>query len=326
MIANSKAKANSASIRQILDALNQIAAVFVSKYEAKVSTINDFKDIITNTSNKQMKPTYASMVQSKPFLSPPKTKLPEMAIIVKPNNKSTISKIELEVKQVLRESTNNYKIVYVKNTGNVIVIRALKSEVNASLVDELKSKANIGPQCAVYLSKAKKPTVVIKNIRDVTDLKDIVSQISCKNDELKDLENEIEYLFPMKNRNRDSNTTSVALSVSPRVYQTIEKMDEHIFVYSQRLQVDTHKVFVRQCQKCFQYSHKTKDCKGNEICRSCGKTKGPGHSCTTRCCINCNSSEKYKGHIDHFPNSDHCPIYKLKEERIREQTEYQESQ
>lgn len=69
-----------------------------------------------------------------------------------------------------------------------------------------------------------------------------------------------------------------------------------------RMTVDPYIIPVKQCFRCFSYSHvASSPCNRNRLCRDCGEVYHSGECISMRCCIHC------KG--NHSSNSRQCPEY-----------------
>src|SRR5699024_10270454 len=159
-----------------------------------------------------------------------------------------------------------------------------------------------------------------------TDLTTLISEITNMNPELKDLNNDFKILFQIKNPNNTNKTISLALRVSPKAYHIIKtQLHYRIYLHTQCCIIQD-KIFIKQCQKCFLFNHRTADCKAKTICKQCGQEKASNHTCSVTCCSNCKKSEKYKSNTNHLPNNINCPMYKTQMQYIQEKTQYQPSQ
>lgn len=322
---------------KIVQVLKLISATFVAKDSASLKTLSELKEVMT----KQNKPSFASIVKSSP--TPTTTKplnlTPEDTIIVKPNNPGSVNVMENHIKEIIKSSTTNFKVDKVINNKNVVIIKTKKSPATAELINQINSDNNVSSLGSAYTPKPRDPTIVLRGIPIDTDLLNIVSTITRKNEALNGLDKEIIYLFTIKHGARprhDHNQQSqqsqhsqrpgasdLVFRVTPKVYQIIkEQLKFRLYLETEGFNVQD-KVFVKQCQNCYLYGHKTADCRNKQICRSCGKEKEEGHTCTgPRCCSNCGKSERFKSDADHFPNNTQCPIYQSQIQRLRERTQY----
>ncbi len=242
--------------------------------------------------------------------------------------------MEIKTKEVIRSSNTNFKINKIINNGNVLIIKKQKSPNTSELVSLINSNTDTSTLGSAYTPKLREPTLVFSGIPIDTDLQNLVSTVTRKNEALKGLDKEFTFLFTIKKGNHNNNNTQpqgsqrpassdLVFRVSPKVYQIIkDQLNFRIYLDTEGFNVQD-RVFVKQCQNCYKYGHKTVECRNVQICRSCGKEKKEGHACEGhRCCTNCGKSERYKLDADHFPNTIHCPFYQSQMQRLRDQTQY----
>lgn len=300
----------------IITALNIIATTFVNREKSQIGKA------ITE------RPSYAHITQSQPHMIQ-HTKQADDTIIIKPTNNNSLTDIENKVKAIVRASGPKCKINAIINNRKVIVVKKPKDSTTASLLDEINNDISTSDLCSAYTPTLKDPTIIIKHISSGTDLNGIVNEMMNMNDELKDQSEGIRFLFPLKNNNNSlgeshrPGTIDAAFRVSPAAYEIIKtKLHMRIYLVGQCCTV-RDKVFVRQCQNCFKFDHKTNDCRLAKTCRICGETKTLDHSCCNKKnCSNCSKSPQHKASTDHFPNTESCPIYKLQITRVQERTQY----
>lgn len=301
-----------------------------SKLESKDKEIEDLKEILSNQPKRE--PSYSeitkkSIAHSQPPRPSP-SKQEEDVIVIRPGDAKAVREMESYAKKLICSSSQNHKVFSVRSTNNVVIIKKPKcTDTTDRLLKEMNDDDGFRTKASAYRPKTVLPTIVIKNILVGNDLSTLVSQITSKNDLLKDKKNEIEPIFPMKSDN--SNFISYAFRVSADVHKIIFTgtneggMGGSIFIYDQIRKV-RNKIFVKQCQNCYSFDHNTKKCEGACVCKHCGEKRAPGHTCpkNNERCTNCCQSDKHKANADHFPNTNTCPLYFAQSKRIHERTSY----
>lgn len=268
---------------------------------------------------------FAQIVKREPFPSPqPISRQEEKTIIIKPSNEAPPQIVENKIKNILKQAQNKIKINKIFSNQKCVIIKTPNDEqISESLINQINSHETTKDECNAYAPKMRDPTILVKNVSCETDLDNLPKEIVECNEELADSIKEIDFCFEMKHGDRTAKHMNVVLRVSPRVYHIItSKLNNRIYLNYQCCQIQT-KLFVRQCQKCFQFNHKSNDCKNQIKCKSCGEDKNNNHSCQGNItCINCKNSVKHKNNTDHLPNTVQCPLYKLQLDRLYEQTKF----
>lgn len=289
--------------------------------------IHEIVNQIKHNTNTINTPSFAQVVKMpSPQTQPAQTKEPENTIIIKPKNNTNPTIIQAKIKTLLKNSSNKHKINNIYNTKNVVVIKTPNTP-NDMLIDEINNTADTNTHCTAYTPKPLEPTIVIKNIPTDTDLSTIITEITNMNQELQGLDKEFKLMFQLKNHTQTniSKSTSIAFRVSPKVYNIIKtQLHNRVYLHTQCCTVQ-EKIFVKQCQKCFLFNHRTIDCKAKPQCKQCGGEKSPNHTCNNTCCTNCKKSDKHKTNTNHLPNTENCPIYQSQIQRIKDKTQYQPS-
>ncbi|KPM10759.1 hypothetical protein QR98_0093210 [Sarcoptes scabiei] len=192
-----------------------------------------------------------------------------------------------------------------------------------SLIDIINKNPNFQNKFKAYTPKKTDPTIVLKGVSLDNDITTIVKQITSKNIELTGLDSDIKFLFKTK-KAQAQQSMDLVFRVSPKVFQIIHgQLHNHLYIDFQRCTTKIE-TFVKQCQNCFKFNHKTGECKNPRICRQCGEAKLPNHTCSSehKCCVNCKNSPNHDHGTDHMPNTDKCPMYLAQKTRLRNNTQY----
>lgn len=305
--------------RSLISAMKLIASTYLLISKGKDETIKELKETVIKP-----KSSYASAVKAQPTSTQTTNESPQDTIIVKVSKPDQIYMVKNQVRELINKSSGNHKVDQIWNTKNVIVIKKPKSASSSALEKEINEFTTTNSLGNAYIPAPKRPTIVIKDVLRCTDLNKIPEMAALKNNELKGLEKEFDFLFQMKPKNSQVDSIDVVYRVSPEVYTVImNNMNGRLYFGSQGCTVQK-RVFVRQCQHCFEFNHSTNNCKNNiHLCKSCGKEKAQGHKCPdTPCCINCSKSPKHKHSTDHFPNFAVCPLYAQQIKRTEDETQY----
>ncbi|OTF83162.1 hypothetical protein BLA29_001551 [Euroglyphus maynei] len=307
----------------------------IRKFAAKFEKLENMHDIlkeikegitINNNNRQQNIPSFAQIVQKIPnHQSQAFNKQEERTIIIKPNNNVAPQLIENKVKTILKNSNKKVKINKIFSKQTCVIIKTANNEqISEELIDQINSHKDTKNVCSAYSPKLRDPTIVLKNVSTEIDLLNLTQQIVDCNEELTDLKNEIKFLFKMKHGDHTAKHMNIVLRVSPKVHHIITNtLNNKMYLDYQCCQVQT-KLFVRQCQKCFKFNHKTQECRNHQFCKTCGQEKQNNHICpNTLSCSNCKTSIKFKNNTAHSPNNEHCPIYKAQLEKLYEQTNFQ---
>lgn len=257
----------------------------------------------------------------------------KQTVILSPKDDTNIKPeaLEMMLKTQIHTHKTNAKIIKInRNRKNVRILCDNIDEAN-KLTSQLTSDENIFNKANIFISKKRNPSIVIKNIDGSYDDTNLIKDLQNYNDLLSKNNDDYSILF---NINKSYGCKDIVLRVSPENYQTIKKMDFKVFIPGQRCNVQ-NKILFTQCQNCFFFGHKTKECKRPTICYTCGlvKKKNQDGSVTHTCsgminCVNCdhynaNSKNKDFRNTEHYPNRVGCPHYDINIERIINNTQYQ---
>lgn len=318
------------TINRYLDLIN-IASSTIRTIATKLQNIENMHDMLKeikediNCKNNQPIPSFAQIVKREPHsISQPISKQEEKTIIVKPNNETSPHLIENKIKAILKKSNKKIKINKIYSKQKCVIIKTPNDEqISDDLINQINSHDNTKNECTAYSPKMRDPTILLKNVSCDIDLLNLTQQIVDCNEELADSKEEMKFLFKMKYGDHTAKHMSVVLRVSPKVHHIItNQLNNRIYLDYQCCNIQT-KLFVRQCQKCFKFNHRTQDCNSQAVCKNCGQEKHSNHTCSgSTSCINCKNSIKHKNNTDHSPNTDQCPLYKLQWERLCEQTQF----
>ncbi|UYV72275.1 K02A2.6-like [Cordylochernes scorpioides] len=203
--------------------------------------------------------------------------------IAQPFNEGNIKDVHHAIAdriRVLREENKRVRVNKIINTRTSI---SDEKESNF-LKDELCKSTQLTNICKTFIPTKRDPTIMVKNVSKITEVNSFEETICQMNDELKDMKSEIKVLFCTKS---NTSTHNIVLRVSPRVYQTIKKLNNKIYTDCERCVV-VDRFLVKQCQKCLKFNptHKTAECPNTPICRTCG-VQGV-HDCSgIPKCFNC---------------------------------------
>lgn len=289
--------------------------------------INELKTELSSQRRQQQqsKPTYSSILSRGVTQSFQAPKQQEDTVIIKPKEGTSPAVLETKVKSMIRASTANHKVNYVKATRNAVIIKVPKNSNKASqLIEEINNNTETKIAGNAYSAKPKDPTIVLWGVAHDTPIESIPEQICKKNEALTGLQKDFQYMFKVRGGQR-AGEMNIALRVSPKVFSIMT--DPMGLAFRVHLETQVCKVkpriFIKQCQKCYQYQHKTADCPNKMACRDCGEERTPDHHCNgPKCCTNCKKSDRHRVSVDHSPNTTLCPIYDSLVRREDEQTDY----
>lgn len=309
----------------LLDSISNTLLTIAHHQENNDQNIKKILEEIKQDINKNPTPTYSRIVQMEPrHITTPAIKQNENTIIVKPKENIAPQLIENKIKNIIKKSNTKTKINTIFSKKSVVVIKTPVNDTNCEqLISQINSNEDTKDECQAFIPKKRDPTILIKNVTADTDLLTISQQITEHNPELEGLKDQIKFLFKLKYGDHTAKHMNIVFRVSPQVYHIMTtQMNNRIYLDFQCCNVQT-KIFVKQCQKCFNFNHKTQDCRNQAICKTCGEHKQANHSCSQNvCCKNCKNSTRHKNDTSHLPNTEHCPMYKIQMERLKEQTQY----
>ncbi|KAF7495295.1 hypothetical protein SSS_01016 [Sarcoptes scabiei] len=234
-------------------------------------------------------------------------------IIIKPiSNSSQISRVimDTKVKKIINESKIKAKIINIKTNKSSVVIESVdESNENIENLCQKKSTTirNLTTKLFKLKSKKKKrdQTIVLKGVVIDNNITKLVSKII------------------------DNNESTIHGPSTPSrsgdIQNKTSQMKNHIFIDFQMYRVE-YKAFVKQCQRCYLFNHKTLECELLKTCRDCSEEKTTNHCCINnynKVCINCKNNKIYKKKIpNHAPNTEACSIYYFHVKRIIDQTNF----
>ncbi|KAF7496383.1 hypothetical protein SSS_01074 [Sarcoptes scabiei] len=274
--------------------------------------------------------SYAQATSSLPVMNQHQNQPNQLkTIILKSNSDSTTPTImDVKVKKIINETKTKAKIVNIKTTKSSVIINSAENDnkVIECLVNKINEHHFNSNSFKAYIPKKKDPTIVIKGVSIDNNVTTVVNQIKENNSEFEnvdDINNKIKFLFKMKKKN--PKFMDLVLRVSPDIYQIInQRMRNKIYIDFQYCDTE-HRIFVKQCQNCYEYGHKKSECKNSSACRNCGDHWHAEHHCINpniKNCVNCKKHPSFKNDTNHSPNSDHCPLYIAQMKKIMEQTQF----
>ncbi|OTF82178.1 hypothetical protein BLA29_006114 [Euroglyphus maynei] len=245
--------------------------------------------ILLEIRDKLNAPIPYNLVAAKPKIDPNQpvpTKSNEFSLFVNAKDGIASNEINSKVNQVIIETRKikpNLKINKVIRNSKGNIIKIPNSKDLDILLEQFRNNNQFDNIANVFIPKPRDPTIVLKKVNKFTESKDIPNILSRVNEQLAGLESDIKVLFDFRSNlyHRD-----VVLRVSPKVFEIISKNDI-LFTDLEAVKFH-HRVFVRQCKYCFQFSHRSIDCpkKNNPTCADCG-IDGT-HQCTKiNKCYNC---------------------------------------
>ena len=231
------------------------------------------------------------------------------------------------IKKHIYSKKPKVKIVKINKNKSNVTIKCQNIEEAEKLTKQLSNDPTLNQQTNIFISKKQNPSIVIKNVDKFYDDSLVIQDIIQYNE----LSSSVEDYRVLFNINRN-NSKEIVLRVAPNVFQKIKTNNFKIFLPGQ-LCVVSPKILTNQCQNCFMFGHKTKECRRENICYICSlpKTKNADgtitHDCSkTQKCVNCkHHNEKnphHKKETNHFPNKEGCPYYDLNIRKIQENTNY----
>lgn len=309
----------------LLDTISNTLLTIGQSYEQNDNNIKNILEEIKQDIRNKPTPSYSQILQREPQNATlPTTRRDEKTIIVKPNDNIPPQIIENKIKNIIKNSTTKTKVNTIFSKKRCVIIKTPNNDTDCEqLLNQINTNAETKNACQAYEPKKRDPTILIKNVTSDTDLLTITQQMVEHNPELEGLKDQMKFLFKLKHGDHTAKHMNIVFRVSPQVYHIMTtQMNNRIYLDFQCCNIHT-KIFVRQCQKCFNFNHKTQDCQNHSICKTCGEHKQANHSCTGNiCCFSCKNSIRYKNDTSHSPNTEHCPLYKIQIDRLKEQTQY----
>ncbi|XP_075681089.1 uncharacterized protein LOC142646342 [Dermatophagoides pteronyssinus] len=278
---------------------------------------------IISTNKTRQQPSFAQIVKNTDHLNQQihqKQKgIEEKTIIISANDDQSPTNILIQTNNAIKHTRNEnrpFKINKIIKSKNGAIIKLPPEEDIDQLIKDFKEFDQLNNIASIYQPTPLDPTVVLKAISKITNIKELPEIICNMNPQLNGCEKKMQVLFAIKS---NTDVQDVVLRVCPKVYETIMQTGQ-IYTDIQVARVKD-RVFIRQCQKCFQFDHSSNQCKNQISCITCG-AKGD-HNCTkiTRC-QNCSSHPKYKNNTDHLPNNKECPLYSDQIKKLIQKTCY----
>ena len=333
------------TIKTISSRSNRYAAA------ADLSTINDaienlenclnsFGDTFQNAQNSKLD-KIITLIENPSFPSLPTTNISNPTQEAKPNLKQEIiihpQKIDGNdlnadgifqiIKNQIHTKKTKAKIVKIKkNRTNVSVICENSSQAN-TLIEDLSTNETIKSKATSFKITKQDPTIVIKDIDNVYDDTNLIDDIIEYNPSIDNNKDNYKMLF---NINKKQGTKDVVLRVSPTVFKSVEMNNFKLFIPGQLCYV-AKKILTRQCQNCFIFGHKTKDCKKTPVCYICGENKISNDKTEHVCykvqkCANCHfhngKNPNNQKPTNHFPNRKGCSYFEFQTQKVENNTNY----
>lgn len=218
----------------------------------------------------------------------------------------------------LRARGNHAKIKRIIKGKTAVIVKIPQTEDIDQLIAEFKKIDELNASARIYPAQRQDPSVMFTGVVKYVRKEEFINSLCSMNAELHGEEDQFELLFEMKS---DTDLRNIVARVTPSMYRKLMDL-RRVWVMNQQVRV-YKKTFVTQCQRCFCFTHKTKNCLNQPKCATCGVHK-QGHTCSkiTKC-MNCSQHPKYKhGNVVHFPNCAECPLYELQIKRSEQNTNY----
>lgn len=291
--------------------------------EVKAERFDDIMNMQRNTKQQQQTTTtYSSIMRRIPEKEAPKPSQ-DNVIIIKETKQNNIGKCQNEAMKEIKElqkSANKMAISKIIKTKTGLLLSTPREDISKIIEDLKKLPALESEDIKVYESTKMNPTIVLNKVSNDTDSTTIVQTLCTMNEELKEMEDHMRFLFEMKNTNKP--VKDIVMRVTATAYVKIMKM-QRIFTDTEAVTF-REKIFVKQCQRCFRFNpdHKTSECQ-ERLCNICGKSGE--HTCTgTKKCSNCTKhpNQNFQQNANHSPNSNQCPQYEMQFQRIQDRIRY----
>lgn len=256
-------------------------------------------------------------------LKPTTTKSPKQTILVHPKKDKQIDAatiFEITRKHVYNKKTKSKIIKIQKNKSNVAIITEDPLEADA-IVTELSKEPNLS-DTNIFIAKKLDPCIKIRDVSKFYDTTDLIQDLLDYNNFSGETDN-FRLLFCTERR---SDFKDLIMRVSPSIYQQIKSHGFKLFLPGQQCSVD-NKYFVKQCQKCYLFGHKSTECKRPPMCHVCGTESSNNHKCSSvQQCVNCayfNSKNPNSVRpTDHKPNNKECPYFSRQLKKAISNTNY----
>lgn len=320
---------NQNDIATLLGFITQLDQLMVTMGDIALvgSSINQsiseqIKESINNVD--QNRPTFAQVVREKEsfdkFVQRKQEQTQENTIVLSAKTNCSPVDVLKEVNNCIkgmRDNNSKVKINRIIKSKTGAVIKTDPKENIDTLIARFRSSDKLDKCARIFTPTQLDPTIVLKGVDKLTEYKDLPSILCNMNYELTGREKKMKVLFAIRS-NFDRH--DVVLRVSPATYQIIMSMTK-IHTDRDRIERWHDKVMVRQCQKCYRFDHKTRNCNAVKRCVNCSSTEHSDCNNAPKC-INCSTHPKFNSHIDHHPNNRLCPIYKQQINNLIERTCY----
>lgn len=304
--------------------LEDIIKSLVSMINSRTTVETAIQNAMQSLVNNKLTPSYSNILSKQPPRIPIAPKSDEQeSFVVMVNNRDknvAIDRTRLLVKSKLKQCKNK-SVNRVITTKKGFFLKVSTKAEQTELLTKLQSYTDVTNLCEVYVPTSLQPTVLIKFIDNDVELPELINEIIYSNPELKEHKTGFKFLFSKHFRNFQNS----AFRVTPAIYQFFKKNNFKVPIGSSLCQVQT-KIFVRQCQHCFDFGHPSSKCQTKvQVCPHCESTE-PKHKCAVPeqfSCRNCHNHPKHKtSPTNHRINSLDCPLYNAMYQSALNRTRY----
>lgn len=265
-------------------------------------------------------PTYAQSSTTRPAGE---------VVIIHPKKESNTTPISAEhIHEIIRSQIyskkSKVKVIKInKNKSNATIVCNNKSDAE-NLINELSKEPTLSSKTNIFISKKQNPAITIRNIDKFYDDTNLIEDIMSYNPTLSQNVEDYKILF---NINHQS-TKDIVIRIEPSIFKQLHQLKFQVYIPGQLCYI-TLKTLINQCQNCYMFGHRTRNCNRQKMCLKCGtpKPEGTNHTCsTTQCCVNClHFNSKNPSSIrdsNHLPNRPGCHYYDLNFKKAKDNVNY----
>jgi hypothetical protein len=240
-------------------------------------------------------------------------------VTVYPKGEQNSVKTRQEIQKLVNPREVKVGVNAVRNIRNGgILIETESKEEGEILIKSMKENRQVADCFEIGVPKKRNPQIIIYNVTEVMEPKEMIDLIVEQNEEIE--VGEIEYRAKYQIRTGGHN---IIFSIDGAAFSRFARKRIRLGWVSYPFKEYFRPIL---CFKCGQYGHFAARCKNSEVCLKCGIEGHIRKDCTGEvCCNNCklhNVKFKTRFEVNHQCTNRACRVYEKEIERIISRTNY----
>ncbi|GFY53404.1 uncharacterized protein TNIN_380851 [Trichonephila inaurata madagascariensis] len=221
--------------------------------------------------------------------------------------------VEKIIKVKINPAESKLGVCDLKNIrGNKLLVKCFSENDRDRLLTEIQEKS---PELKASLPKRRNPAIIVKNVLNEVNKKDLLKVISEVNPEIVVDDESIRQCKVRFTLKTFQHTRHVVIETHPTVRKSILRQTRLKIIWS-ACDVDDF-LIINRCSNCLRYNHRADECNNTLVCFHCS-CEHKGQDCPNRNAVACTNCIRFnrktknihkKVNVNHKPFSECCPCH-----------------